>query len=315
MSAGARSRPLLCLGQAGVDLLGDPPDHTLAEVRRWIPQLGGTVAAVGERVARLGSAVRLAGTVGEDEWGGWVRAQLAQTGVDVSGLRALPGVPTPLAFVGLDSAGAPARRRVFTPRETLDAALGDDVAELVEAADALLIGTDALAGPGERALTMWARERALALGRPVLIEADLELDRWPSRADAAASANACVPGATLVLVGEADAAVLTGEEDPERAALALRKAGARLVAIRRAGGGALLRGAERAQVAPPADRPGEPVTAAHTLTAAHAFAAVLVHRLLASRFYPAAVAAALPGAVGVAAGVAAAGPRRAGAVG
>ena len=41
---------------------------------------------------------------------------------------------------------------------------------------------------------MRARELALELGRPVIFDPNLRLHRWRSRAEAAASANACVPG-------------------------------------------------------------------------------------------------------------------------
>ena len=51
------------------------------------------------------------------------------------------------------------------------------------------------------------------------------------RAEAAAVANACVPDALLVRAGAGDAELMTGEDDPERAALALLKAGARMVVI------------------------------------------------------------------------------------
>ena len=60
----------------------------------------------------------------------------------------------------------------------------------------------------------------------MVFDSNLRLHRWASRADAAASANACVPGALLVRANRAEAELMTGEQDPERAAMALRKAGA-----------------------------------------------------------------------------------------
>ena len=65
---------------------------------------------------------------------------------------------------------------------------------------------------------MRARELALELERPVIFDPNLRLHRWRSHADAAASANACVPGALLVRANAAEAELMTGEEDPERAA-------------------------------------------------------------------------------------------------
>src|ERR1700683_4310008 len=89
---------------------------------------------------------------------------------------------------------------------------------------------------------MQAGQLALELDRPVIFDPNLRLHRWPSRADAAASANACVPGALLVRANLAEAELMTGERDPERAASAILKAGARLVVITLGARGAILRG-------------------------------------------------------------------------
>ena len=95
---------------------------------------------------------------------------------------------------------------------------------------------------------MRAREVALGSERPVVFDPNLRLHRWRSRADAAASANACVPGALLVRSTDDEAAIMTGEDDPERAARALVKAGARMVVISLGADGAILRGELRADV-------------------------------------------------------------------
>ena len=108
---------------------------------------------------------------------------------------------------------------------------------------------------------MRARELALESDRPVIFDPNLRLHRWRSRADAAACANACVPGALLVRLNEAEATVMTGEEDPERAALALVKAGARMAVVTLGMDGAILRGEVRADV------PGVPVSVLSTIGA------------------------------------------------
>jgi fructokinase len=143
----------------------------------------------------------------------------------------------------------------------------------------------------ERELTMRARERALGQGVPVVLDANLRLERWRTRADAAASVNACVPGALLVRANLAEARVMTGEDDLERAALALVKAGARLVVISLGPDGAILRGELRASCA------GVAVDVVSTIGAGDAFTGTLVADLAATGFYPPAVAAGLPSAV------------------
>jgi fructokinase len=125
----------------------------------------------------------------------------------------------------------------------------------------------------------------------VIFDPNVRLHRWPSRAEAAASCNACVSGALLVRANEAEAALMTGEEDAERAALALVKAGARLVVITLGAGGAILRGELRA------DAPGIPARVASTIGAGDALMGLLLARLAGTGFYPPAVAAALRDAV------------------
>jgi fructokinase len=143
---------------------------------------------------------------------------------------------------------------------------------------------------------MRAREVALDLGRPVIFDANVRLHRWGSRADAAASANACVPGALLVRANRAEAELMTGESDPERAALALVKAGARMVVLTLGVEGAMLRGALRARV-PGVARD----TVRSTAGAGDAVTGTLLARLAMSGFYASSVAAALPEAVAAAA--------------
>ncbi len=125
----------------------------------------------------------------------------------------------------------------------------------------------------------------------MIFDPNLRLHRWRSRADAAASANACVPGALLVRANAAEAAVMTGEADPDRAACALVKAGAQLVVLTLGAQGALLRGAFRADV------PGVPVRVRSTIGAGDVLSGLLLAKLATSDFYPAAVADSLPDAV------------------
>ena len=265
---------VVCLGEALVDLIAVPS----APVE--VPSLGGTVANVAVAAARLGAPVALAGAAGEDTWGRWLRNQLVAAGVDVTRFPLLPGVSTPRAQVSVDGSGEPTYSLVGD-----SVALPADVVDAVSEAAALFIGSNTLVSGPDRALTMAARSAALEAGRPVVFDPNLRLHRWRSRADAAASANACVPGALLVRLNAFEASVLTGEEDVERAARALLKAGARLVVITLGARGALLRGELRA------DAPGVPARVVSTMGAGDVFTGTLLARLALSGFYPPAVAA------------------------
>jgi fructokinase len=242
--------------------------------------------------SRLGAKMALAGGAGDDVWGRWLRARLERERVDVSLFELLPRAQTLLAFASLDERGDASYSLRGDAVGTVVAALGDGVRDAVADSAALFISTNTLSGAGERAVTMEARQAALELERPVIFDANLRLHRWSSRADAAASANACVRGALLVRLNRFEAELMTGENDPERAALALVKGGARMVVLTMGADGVLLRGALRATV------PG--VAAAgvlSTLGAGDALTGTLLGRLALSGFYPSSVAAALPEAV------------------
>jgi fructokinase len=286
-----RPRHTLCLGDPLIDLVCERPLAGISEADAFVPRFGGVVANIAIVAARAGARIALAGGAGDDPWGRWLRERLVREGVDTSRFTLVPEAQTPLALVTIDAAGEPAYTVYGGVPGTLVAALEDRVDEAVREAGALFLSSNTLVGPDERELSMRARAVALEHGLPIVFDPNLRLHRWRSRADAAASANACVPGALLVRANQAEAAVMTGEDDPERAAQALVKAGARMVVVSLGADGAILRGELRADVE------GVPVEVVSTMGAGDVLTGLLLARLALSDFYPSVVAAALPDAV------------------
>jgi fructokinase len=213
---------------------------------------------------------------------------MSEAGVDVSWFGLVPDVQTTLAVVAVGADGSP-QSTVYGDSVVF---AGDDLERAVGGAAALFIS---LGGPAEREIVMRARSLALEAGLPVVFDPNVRVDRWRSQADAAASANACVPGALLVRADLDEAVLLTGEEDPERAALALVKAGARLVVVSLGAEGAILRGELRLDV------DGVPADVVSRLGAGDVLSGTLLARLALSDFYVPAVAASLREAVAAAA--------------
>ena len=286
---------MLCLGEALVDFVGVERGASLGEIRRFAPHLGGTVANVAAFAARAGAHVELAGAAGGDEWGRWIRARLTAERVGLDGFVLLDDVGTQLAFVSVDDEGEPTYRLYGEPAETVVAALGDRVDELVAGARGLLISSNTLAGPRERALTMRARRVALDLGRAVVFDCNLRLHRWARTEEAVAAVRDCVPGAALVHANHDEARLMTGEAEAERAAAALVAMGARLVAITLGSRGAIVRGAACADV------DAIPVRVVSTIGAGDAFTGTLVARLAATEFAAEGMADALADAASAAA--------------
>jgi fructokinase len=287
--------PTLCLGEAIVDLVCERPVTDPAEADAFRPHFGGAAGNVAHTAAALGADVALAGGAGDDAWGRWLRARLERVGVDLRWFELVDGLATPFALVTTDAAGEPSFSIYGDGIAATIEALSGRVDEAVEACDALFFGTNTMVGEAERELTMAARERALALDRPVVFDPNLRLARWPTSAEAAAAAKAAVPGAFLVRANRAEAAAMTGEPNPERAAAALLAGGARLVVVTLGADGAMLRGERQA------DLPGVRARVRSTVGAGDALMGVLLARLSLAGFQAPALAAALPEAVAEAA--------------
>lgn len=287
--------PVMCLGEALVDLICERPVATMSEAGALVARFGGAVANAAIVAARCGAPVALAGGAGDDEWGAWLRRRLEREGVDVSRFTLIPGTRTPLALVSTDAAGEPGYAIYGNIEPTIVHALDGGAADAVDACSALFFSSNTLVDEEERTVTMAAREAALQRGCPIVFDPNVRLHRWGSPADAAAFANACVPGTLLVRANQQEAALMTGESDPERAALAIAAAGARTVVVTLGPRGAILRGELRADVG------GMHAAVISTVGAGDVLTGVLLGRLALGAYDPSAILDALPEAVAAAA--------------
>lgn len=279
-----------------MDLVCERPAANLAQAGAFVPHPGGATANVAVTAAQHGARVALAGGAGADPWGAWLLERLDAEGVDLSHFALLDGVQTPVAFVTVTGAGEPSFQIYGAGIGSAVAALEGRIEAAVDRSDALFIASNTLVGEAERAVTLAARARALADGKPVVFDPNLRLGRWPSAARAAQESLVCVPGAFLVKLNRDEGRILTGERDPEAAAASLLAAGASHVIVTLGAGGALLRGGGLRM-----DVPGVAARTVNTTGAGDALAGVLLARLAETDFYPPAMAAGLPAAVAQAA--------------
>jgi ribokinase len=97
------------LGSLNMDIsvtvprLPGPGATVLGSAARFTP--GGKGANQAVAAARLGATVRMAGCVGDDDFGRRLRAALRDEGVDAGAVRTVPGTPTGLAMISVDPAG------------------------------------------------------------------------------------------------------------------------------------------------------------------------------------------------------------------
>jgi ribokinase len=196
------------LGSANMDLVAYAPvaprlgETVTGESFRTVP--GGKGANQAVAAARAGGAVAMVGAVGEDDFGGRLRAALDEAGVDTARLRTVPG-PSGIAQITVDGAGHNAIVVVPGANGTVTSLTPEDEAA-IGAAGALLLQLE-LPLAGVLAGALAARERGV---RTVLTPAPAR----PLPDELLAAVDLLVPN-------EHEAAALSGEQDPEAAARVL----------------------------------------------------------------------------------------------
>lgn len=247
-----RDPPILCLGEAIVDLVRERADSSPAAAPLH-PHCGGALANVAVAAARAGAPVALAGGVGDDEWGSWLHDRLRSGGVDLRWFELVPGLQTPVAFVSFDPDGEP---RFSVYGEGIVAgmrAIGHRIDEAVSAAGALVFGSNTLVGEPERELTLRAGRAAAERGIPVVFDPNLRPNRW-DRADRALElCREAAAGVFMVRANLAEARAITGLGDdagPEQAADALA-AHAAVAVVTAGAAGAVVRGEAEASASAP----------------------------------------------------------------
>lgn len=275
------ARPAVVLGEALVDLL-EQPDGALH------PVVGGAPLNVAVALARLGTPARLITAVGSDAFGDRVRDLLAESHVDVSGVRAVSG-PTPLAvatFRGAEPSfafyGDPPAYAAVVPSDVDESAVAEapviyagSIALATEMFDAVRVAWN-VPGP----------VRVLDPNlRPFVMADPAAAVRVQQRVEELAAT------ADLVKLSDVDARLLYGPVAPTAAALHLRALGARSVMVTLGAAGALLLRPDRGQRPPElletvihrTDRvfglPAEPGPVVDTTGCGDSVTAAMMHRL------------------------------------
>jgi ribokinase len=237
---------------------------------------GGAGANVAAHLARLGTAVVLAGCIGDDAAGAGLAAELAAAGVALR-LRTVPGAATGTIVSLVEPDG---QRSMLADRGANLELRPDDVPAPRPGGHLHLSGYTLL-DPGSRGAGLVALETAVDAGCTVSLDpastgplARYGVDRW--LADTA--------GATLLLPNADEARLLTGCTDESDAARALARRH-RIVAVSLGADGALWASGDLLL-----HRPAHPTDVLDTTGAGDAFAAGLLAAWLAAPEVDAAVA-------------------------
>lgn len=266
---------VLAMGRSLVDLY-PIDDGPLKDVTGFEKAVGGSPTNVAIAAARLGQRAGVVSRVGGDAFGRFIMEQLAEMGVDISQVQAVPGGVTPVAICEI-SPPDHFPLTIYRPDPAVDMQI--EVSELDEAAitEAAILwaSLSGLSAEPSRA----SHERAMALRRShahTVLDLDYRPAFWESEEQAADAARTVMAHATVHVGNLEECRIITGATGPDAAADALLAAGARLAIVKLGGDGVLAATSdERITVAP------IPVRVANGLGSGDAFGGALCHGLLA----------------------------------
>lgn len=229
---------VVCLGEALIDFIATEASPSLADVRTFVPAVGGSPANTAVALARLGQPVAFLGQVGDDPFGRMIAATLARDGVNLDGLAFAPDVRTALAFVALDERGHP--DFVFFRHPGADQRFADDAAVDAALAGAACLHTGSifLTDEPSRSSALRAMRAARDEGSLVSFDPNVRASVWPSRAEMLETIDEACTLADLVKLSAEDCTALTDLE-PIAYARALLGRGPTLVVVTNGGKGCL----------------------------------------------------------------------------
>ena len=283
-----RNRPrVTVLGSLNMDIsvtvprLPEPGATVLGSAARFTP--GGKGANQAVAAARVGAGVRMAGCVGDDDFGRQLLAALREEKVDADGVRTVPGVATGLAMISVDAAGE--NLITVAPGANHEVGAGEVAAAAGSPGDILVICAEIPVPAIKAALAQAAR---------------CVLNLAPAPPTPAEAAAIMAGGVDWLVVNETEAAAVLGRKvdglrDAAEAANGLLAAGARHAVVTAGAHGAALAGPQGA----PVTMAAFPVEAVDTVGAGDAFVGALAVALAAG--IPAAQAVRAAAAAGAAA--------------
>jgi fructokinase len=246
-----KTRPILSIGEAIVDLICERnllPDEA---PDAFVPHQGGAPANVAAAVAARGTPSALLGGVGQDPWGEWLVDGLEAAGVDSRWLARLEGALTPIAVATFNHHGEPSFLVYGEDVGPMMRAAADRLEEAIASSQAVILGSNTMVGSAEREVTRTAVRLALEAGVPVMLDPNHRPTRWIDQRTAVEFGLELAASATVVKCNVAEARLLTGESGRDRAAAALASLGPDLVVVTDGPHEVVTAGAATATDAPP----------------------------------------------------------------
>jgi fructokinase len=234
---------VVSIGEPIVDFVCEEPASSLGAAAAFVPRVGGSLANIAIVAARFGAAAGLVGVAGEDEWGRWLRREVAAHGVAVAGFALMPERETTHAFVAVSREGEPSFAFYGGGGGMAESLAVAAERALHGPAGTLVVGTDTAIGADERRATRGAARRARSAGWTVLCDPNLRPVRWEGEEAMLEAARELVGAADVVKCNAQEARLISGlgaREPPGKAAAGMLSLGPRVAVVTCGGEGAFV---------------------------------------------------------------------------
>jgi 5-dehydro-2-deoxygluconokinase len=267
---------VLTMGRVGVDLYPLQAGLSLADVTTFGKFLGGSATNVAVAAARHGRRSAVITRTGDDPFGRFVHAALADLGVDDAFVSSVPGLPTPVTFCEIfPPDNFPLWFYRFPKAPDLEIYPGELDLAAIEGAGVFWATVTGLSQQPSRDAhhAAWA-----ARGRRPLTVLDLDYRPmfWDSMQAAREQVTAALPHVTVAVGNLEETLTAVGESEPEAAARSLLEHGVELAVVKQGPAGVLAMTTTQAVTVPPM-----PVRVLNGLGAGDGFGGALCHGLLA----------------------------------
>jgi 5-dehydro-2-deoxygluconokinase len=223
--AAAQALDVITIGRASVDLYGQQIGSRLEDVASFAKSVGGCPANIAIGTARLGLRSALLTRVGDEQFGRFIREQMAREGVALDGIRTDPARLTALAILSVES---DTRFPLLFYRENCaDMALdeGDIDEGFIASARAVVVTGTHFARPGPEAAQRKAMRLIRQAGGKVVLDIDYRPNLWGLAGHAAgdnryiasdavsARMKTVLPDCDLIVGTEEEVLIASGESE------------------------------------------------------------------------------------------------------
>ena len=242
---------MLTIGRVSVDLYPQQSGVPLSKVQSFAKSIGGSPTNVAVACARLGRRAAVVTRVGDDGFGEYIRAELAEKfGVDNRYVSTDPELRTALAFCALDPPTDPPLLFYREPRGPEMNLRPDDIPDIATIVPVLWTAGSRFAQEPSRSTVLEVLKQRNRRPHTVL-DLDYRPTFWASPQEAGVHIGKAVELATVAVGNRTECEIAVGTADPHSAADVLLERGVSLAIVKQGAEGVLVATPESRTEVPP----------------------------------------------------------------